>query len=46
MASVMVESQSAPLMDAAELLGRFGLAVLFLWSAYTKFAYRTPMSAT
>ena len=39
MASVVVESKVTPLMDWAELLGRVVLAVLFLWSAYTKFAY-------
>jgi len=39
MASVVVESKVTPLMDWAELLGRVALAVLFLWSAYTKFAY-------
>jgi uncharacterized membrane protein YphA (DoxX/SURF4 family) len=39
MASVVVEAKSAPLMDWADLLGRVGLAVLFLWSGYTKFAY-------
>ena len=39
MAAVVVESKVTPLMDWAELLGRVALAVLFLWSAYTKFAY-------
>jgi putative oxidoreductase len=39
MASVVVDSRTAPLVDWAEVLGRLGLALLFLWSAYTKFAY-------
>ena len=39
MASVVVESKVTPLADFAELVGRVALAVLFLWSAYTKFAY-------
>ena len=39
MASVVVDSRAAPLVDWAEVLGRVGLALLFLWSAYTKFAY-------
>jgi putative oxidoreductase len=39
MASAVIESKSAPLMDWADVLGRVGLAALFLWSAYTKFAY-------
>lgn len=39
MASVVAESKAGPFADWAELLGRVGLAVLFLWSAYTKFAY-------
>ena len=39
MASVVVDSKVTPLVDWAEVLGRVGLALLFLWSAYTKFAY-------
>ena len=39
MASVVVESRVAPLADWAEVLGRVALGLLFLWSAYTKFAY-------
>lgn len=39
MASVVVESKVAPLTDLAEVVGRVALAALFLWSAYTKFAF-------
>jgi putative oxidoreductase len=39
MASVAIESKVTPLSDWASVLGRIGLASLFLWSAYTKFAY-------
>ncbi len=39
MASVVVESKVEPWMDWADVLGRVALAVLFLWSAYTKFAF-------
>lgn len=42
MASVAIEPKVTPLMDWAEVVGRVGLAVLFLWSAYTKFAYMAP----
>lgn len=45
MASVAIESKVAPLQDWAEVLGRVGLALLFLWSAYTKFAYMAPTIA-
>jgi putative oxidoreductase len=39
MASVVVESKVSPLEDWVDVLGRAALAALFLWSAYTKFAY-------
>lgn len=39
MAYVATESNTTTVLDWADLLGRIGLAVLFLWSAYTKFAY-------
>jgi putative oxidoreductase len=45
MASDTIESKVTPLFDWAEVLGRIGLAVLFLWSAYTKFAYMAPTIA-
>jgi len=45
MASVAIESKVTPLMGWAEVVGRVGLAVLFLWSAYTKFAYMAPTVA-
>lgn len=35
----VVESRVASTADWAELLGRLALAAIFLWSAYTKFAY-------
>ena len=39
MTSNAVESNTATLSDWASLLGRIGLASIFLWSGYTKFAY-------
>jgi putative oxidoreductase len=39
MTSNAVEQQSATLTDWAALTGRIGLALLFLWSGYTKIAY-------
>lgn len=36
------ESKTVALSDWAEVLGRVALALLFLWSAYTKFAYMAP----
>ena len=39
MAYVVVDSKATPLVDWAEVLGRVCLGLLFLWSAYTKFAY-------
>ncbi len=42
MATNTIESKFAALSDWADVLGRVGLALLFLWSAYTKFAYMGP----
>lgn len=39
MAINSVESKFAAVSNWAEALGRVGLALLFLWSGYTKFAY-------
>jgi putative oxidoreductase len=39
MSSIGLDSKVTPLLDWAELLGRVALALLFLWSGYTKFAY-------
>jgi putative oxidoreductase len=37
-----IKSKAVALSDWASVLGRIGLASLFLWSAYTKFAYMAP----
>ena len=39
MATGEFESRAGGLSDWADVLGRVGVALLFLWSAYTKFAY-------
>ena len=39
MSIAALETKIAPLFDWADVLGRIGLALLFLWSGYTKFAY-------
>ena len=35
----MSKTKVTPYFDWADVLGRIGLALLFLWSGYTKFAY-------
>ena len=39
MAANAMESNTATMTDWASLLGRIGLAMVFLWSGYTKLAY-------
>ena len=39
MSIAALETKVAPYFDWADVLGRIGLALLFLWSGYTKFAY-------
>jgi putative oxidoreductase len=34
-----LETKITPYIDWADVLGRIGLSLLFLWSGYTKFAY-------
>jgi len=38
----MSKTKVTPYFDWADVLGRIGLALLFLWSGYTKFAYMAP----
>lgn len=42
MTSNVLESKAESLSDWAYLAGRMGLALLFLWSGYTKIAYTAP----
>lgn len=42
MTSNVLESKAESLSDWAYLAGRIGLALLFLWSGYTKIAYTAP----
>jgi uncharacterized membrane protein YphA (DoxX/SURF4 family) len=39
MPSQAIQSKVTALLDWADVLGRVALAMRFLWSAYTKFAY-------
>ena len=39
MSNAALETKVTPYFDLADVLGRIGLALLFLWSGYTKFAY-------
>jgi len=39
MSIAALETKATPFFDWADVLGRIGLALLFLWSGYTKFAY-------
>src|SRR5262249_4487960 len=39
MTTAALEAKVTPYFDWADLLGRIGLALLFIWSGYTKFAY-------
>ena len=39
MPTAALETRVTPYFDWADVLGRIGLALLFLWSGYTKFAY-------
>ena len=39
MSIAALETKVAPYLDWADVLGRIGLALLFLWSGYTKLAY-------
>ena len=39
MSNAALETKVTPYFDWADVLGRIGLALLFLWSGYTKFAY-------
>ena len=39
MSMAALETKATPFFDWADVLGRIGLALLFLWSGYTKFAY-------
>jgi putative oxidoreductase len=39
MSLAALEAKVAPFFDWADVLGRIGLALLFLWSGYTKFAF-------
>jgi putative oxidoreductase len=39
MSIAALETKVTPFFDWADVLGRIGLALLFLWSGYTKFAY-------
>ena len=39
MSIAALETKVTPYFDWADVLGRIGLALLFLWSGYTKFAY-------
>jgi putative oxidoreductase len=40
MSLAALEAKVAPFFDWADVLGRIGLALLFLWSGYTKFAFQ------
>ncbi len=40
-----MESKLVSLFDWADVIGRIGLALLFLWSGYGKFAYAAPAVA-
>jgi putative oxidoreductase len=39
MTTSAIETKITPFFDWADVLGRIGLALLFLWSGYTKLAY-------
>jgi putative oxidoreductase len=42
MSIAALETRVSPYYDWADVLGRIGLALLFIWSGYSKLAYMAP----